>query len=76
MGILLSTQKNNENLQIGLVWPIQTVDAKADFALVRDMPTKAVAVRTPKSLDPGVVQSLFGKAPSLGPNIPRGTHSV
>ena len=72
---MLSTLKH-ENLQIGLVWAIQTVDAKANFALVRDMPTKAVAVQTPKSLDPGVVQSLFGKAPSLGPNIPGGTHRV
>ncbi len=75
MGILLCTLKN-ENLQIGLVWPIQTVDAKANFALVRDMPTKAVAVRTPKSPDSRVVQSLFGEAPSLGPNIPGGTQRV
>ena len=75
MGILLSTQKN-ENLQIGLVWAIQTMDAKANFALVKNMPAKATAVRTPKSLDPGVVQSLFGKAPFLGPNIPGGTHRV
>jgi hypothetical protein len=56
MGILLSTLKNKK-LQLGLIWPIQTADTKANFALVKDMPTKAVAVRTPKSLDPGVVRA-------------------
>ena len=75
MGILLSMLKN-ENLQMGLVYPIKTVDAKATFALVKEMLHQSTSGSDSESLDSGVVRRLLGKAPSLGSNISGGKYRV